>query len=57
VPDAFGEDAFGRQAETAARFFGTPKYIIGQTLVVIAWIRRQRLRVQLPLGSLPVHPA
>src|SRR5438128_7967803 len=38
VPDAFGEDAFGRRAEAAARFFGTPKYILGQTLVVIAWI-------------------
>jgi uncharacterized membrane protein len=38
VADAFGEDAFGRRAETAARFFGTPKYIIGQTLIVIAWI-------------------
>jgi uncharacterized membrane protein len=35
---AFGEDAFGRKAEAAARFFGTPKYIIGQTLIVIAWI-------------------
>ena len=38
VPSAFGEDAFGRRAEAAARFFGTPKYIAGQTLVVIAWI-------------------
>jgi len=38
VADAFGEDAFGRRAEAAARFFGTPKYIIGQTLIVIAWI-------------------
>jgi uncharacterized membrane protein len=35
---AFGEDPFGRGAERAARFFGTPRYIIGQTLVVIAWI-------------------
>jgi uncharacterized membrane protein len=35
---AFGEDTFGRKAEAAARFFGTPKYIIGQTLIVIAWI-------------------
>ena len=34
----FGDDTFGRFAERAARFFGTPKYIIGQTLVVIAWI-------------------
>jgi uncharacterized membrane protein len=35
---AFGQDAFGRGAERAARFFGTPQYIVGQTLVVIAWI-------------------
>ncbi len=35
---AFGQDAFGRYAERAARFFGTPQYIVGQTVVVIAWI-------------------
>jgi uncharacterized membrane protein len=35
---AFGGDAFGRGAEKAARFFGTPRYIIGQSLVVIAWV-------------------
>jgi uncharacterized membrane protein len=35
---AFGQDAFGRAAEKAARFFGTPQYIIGQTIVVIIWI-------------------
>jgi uncharacterized membrane protein len=35
---AFGQDAFGRAAEKAARFFGTPQYIVGQTLVVAAWI-------------------
>ena len=35
---AFGEDAFGRGAEKVARFFGTPQYIVGQTIVVIAWI-------------------
>jgi uncharacterized membrane protein len=34
----FGEDAFGRRAERAARFFGTPHYILGQTVIVIAWI-------------------
>jgi uncharacterized membrane protein len=38
VPSAFGEDDFGRWAEAAARFFGTPKYIAGQTAIVIAWI-------------------
>jgi uncharacterized membrane protein len=31
----FGQDAFGLGAEHAARFFGTPQYIVGQTIVVI----------------------
>jgi uncharacterized membrane protein len=35
---AFGQDAFGRGAEKAARFFGTPRYIVGQSLVVVAWL-------------------
>jgi uncharacterized membrane protein len=35
---AFGTDAFGRRAEMAARFFGTPQYIVGQSLLVVAWI-------------------
>jgi uncharacterized membrane protein len=35
---AFGQDAFGRGAETAARFFGTPQYIVGQSVVVVLWI-------------------
>ena len=34
----FGEDWFGRFAERLARIFGTPKYIFGQTVVVIIWI-------------------
>jgi uncharacterized membrane protein len=34
----FGQDAFGRGAEHAARFFGTPQYIVGQTILVILWI-------------------
>jgi uncharacterized membrane protein len=35
---AFGSDAFGRLAEKAARFFGTPQYIVGQTVAVLAWV-------------------
>jgi uncharacterized membrane protein len=34
----FGPDAFGRGAEHAARFFGTPQYIVGQTVLVAVWI-------------------
>jgi uncharacterized membrane protein len=35
---AFGDDPFGRFAEKTARFFGTPRYIIGQTFIVALWI-------------------
>ena len=35
---AFGNDAFGQLAEAAARFFGTPQYIVGQTVAVVAWV-------------------
>jgi uncharacterized membrane protein len=35
---AFGNDAFGRLAEKAARFFGTPQYIVGQTVAVLLWV-------------------
>jgi uncharacterized membrane protein len=35
---AFGQDRFGRAAERAARFFGTPQYIVGQTFTVIGWV-------------------
>jgi uncharacterized membrane protein len=35
---AFGSDPFGRAAERFARFFGTPRFIIGQTIIVALWI-------------------
>ena len=41
----FGEDAFGRVSERAARFFGTPQYIVGQTVVVVIWIVLNSLAV------------
>jgi uncharacterized membrane protein len=34
----FGDDPFGRGAERVARFFGTPRYILVQTALVIVWI-------------------
>jgi uncharacterized membrane protein len=42
----FGSDSFGRYAEAAARFFGTPQYIVGQTIVVIAWIAVNAIAVK-----------
>ena len=34
----FGESGFAKKAEAFARFFGTPVFLIGQTLVVALWI-------------------
>ncbi len=34
----FGADAFGMRAEAFARFFGTPTFLIAQTVVVGVWI-------------------
>jgi uncharacterized membrane protein len=38
LASAFGEDAFGLKAEAFARFFGTPTFLIGQTVIVGIWI-------------------
>ncbi len=35
---AFGKGAFGQTAERFARFFGTPRFILGQTVLVAVWI-------------------
>jgi uncharacterized membrane protein len=35
---AFGNDRFGIIAERFARFFGTPRFILAQTALVILWI-------------------
>jgi uncharacterized membrane protein len=34
----FGSDWFGIKAEAFARFFGTPLFLVAQTLVVAVWI-------------------
>ena len=34
----FGDDWFALKAEAFARFFGTPKFLIGQTIFVAIWI-------------------
>jgi uncharacterized membrane protein len=35
---AFGSDWFGQKAERFARFFGTPTFLITQSLIVAVWI-------------------
>ena len=34
----FGDDWFALKAEAFARFFGTPVFLIGQTVIVAGWI-------------------
>ena len=38
LSSAFGDDWFGIRAEGFARFFGTPTFLIAQTVLVIIWI-------------------
>jgi uncharacterized membrane protein len=38
LSSVFGNDWFGRRAEGFARFFGTPRFILIQSAIVIAWI-------------------
>lgn len=49
----FGQDAFGRGAERAARFFGTPQYIFGQTVVVVIWIAINSIGIALKWDPYP----
>lgn len=38
LTSAFGDDWFGLKAEKFARFFGTPTFLIAQTIIVGGWI-------------------
>ncbi len=38
LESAFGNDWFGKKAEDFARFFGTPTFLVAQTIIVALWI-------------------
>jgi len=38
LQSVFGDDWFALKAEAFARFFGTPTFLIGQTVIVAIWI-------------------
>ena len=38
LASVFGDDWFALKAEAFARFFGTPVFLIGQTIFVLAWM-------------------
>jgi uncharacterized membrane protein len=50
---AFGNDRFGVIAERFARFFGTPRFIIGQTVLVVLWIAVNAAAVSLRWDPYP----
>src|SRR5437870_3906471 len=50
---AFGDDAFGPGAEKTARFFGTPQYILGQSVIVVFWIALNALAISLRWDPYP----
>ncbi|MGZ6728845.1 MAG: DUF1003 domain-containing protein [Gaiellaceae bacterium] len=53
APRHLCQDAFGRHAENAARLFGTPQYIAGQTIVVIVWIALNAVGIALAWDPYP----
>jgi uncharacterized membrane protein len=38
LSSVFGDSWFGARAEAFARFFGTPTFLVGQTIIVSVWI-------------------
>lgn len=38
LSSVFGDDWFALKAERFARFFGTPTFLVGQTIIVAGWI-------------------
>jgi uncharacterized membrane protein len=50
---AFGADRFGAIAEKVARFFGTPQYIGGQSIVVALWVLLNAVAVSLRWDPYP----
>jgi uncharacterized membrane protein len=49
----FGTDRFGRAAEHFARLFGTPQFILGQTVLVAVWIALNAVAVGLRWDPYP----
>ena len=54
LQSVFGDDWFALKAEAFARFFGTPRFLIAQTVIVAVLDTRQRRRAY-DIRHLPVH--
>jgi uncharacterized membrane protein len=49
----YDPDAFGRVSEGVARFFGTARYLVVQTILVIAWIALNVFAISLQWDPYP----
>lgn len=49
----FDPDAFGRFSESIARFLGTGRFLVGQTIIVLLWITFNIAAVQLRWDPYP----
>ena len=49
----YDPDAFGRVSETVARFFGTARYLVVQTILVVIWIALNVFAVSLRWDPYP----
>ncbi len=49
----YDPDAFGSTAERLARFFGTPRYLVVQTVIVVIWIALNAAWVALRFDKYP----
>jgi uncharacterized membrane protein len=49
----YDPDAFGRVSETIARFFGTARYLVIQTILVVIWIAINVLVISLQWDPYP----
>ena len=56
LESAFGNDWFGKKAEDFARFFGTPTFLVAQTLIVALWILVNAVGLD-PVRRLSLHSA
>jgi uncharacterized membrane protein len=50
---AYDPEAFGALAERLARFFGTPRYLVGQSIIVVIWIIFNVVAVSLKFDPYP----
>ncbi|MGH2916880.1 MAG: DUF1003 domain-containing protein [Solirubrobacteraceae bacterium] len=49
----YNPDQFGALAERLARFFGTPRYLVGQTVLVVIWISFNAVAWSLQFDTYP----